>query len=72
MDLEWPGVTADHRTENSPLPYSTTSLLELQWKEQMEQSIDIQDVTDRLGLAKFSVRGLELRVGEAVGRKKDL
>ena len=41
-------------------------------KEQMEQSIDIQDVTDRLGLAKFSVRGLELRVGEAVGRKKDL
>ena len=65
-------MTPGPRTENSPLPYSTTSLLELQWKEQMEQSIDIQDVTDRLGLAKFSVRGLELRVGEDVGRKKDL
>ena len=72
VDLEWPGVTPGPRTENSTLPYSTTSLLELQWREQMEQSIEVQDVTDRLGLAKFSVRGLELRVGEAVGREKDL
>ena len=72
VDLEWPAVTPGHRTEHSPLPYSTTSLLELEWKDQMERSIEMQDVTDRLGVAKCSVRGLELQVGEAVDRKKDL
>ena len=53
-------------------PPSTTLLLELQWRKQVEGNVEIQEVVDRHGVTQEISRGLEEQVRDAKRREGEL